>query len=169
MYTFAFRSTPIETLHTILLGPYKYLLRKLMSKLTVQQKNGVRARIASFPSSGLQYEVTSDICRYTGSLVGRDFKSIAQMGPFILMPHVDEKEKPVWLALSKVNVLKLLMILLYILMLKIFKITYCKPFKLSDLPQYEELCASFVSAVKLGVHNCSTNPRFTYCSTYLEV
>ena len=104
MYTFAFRSTPIETVHTIPLGPCKYLPRKLMSKLTVQQKNEVRARIASFPS-GLQYKVTSGICRYTGSLVGRDLKSIAQMAPIILMPHVDEKEKPVWLALSKVNVL----------------------------------------------------------------
>ena len=73
-----------------------------MSKLTVVQKNEVRARIASFPSSGLQYKVTSDVCRYTGSLVGRDFKSLAQMAPFVLMPYIDEKEKPVWLALSKV-------------------------------------------------------------------
>ena len=89
-----------------------------MSKLTVQQKNEVRARIASFPSSGLQYKVTSDICRYTGSLVGRDFKSIAQMAPFILMPHVDEKEKPVWLALSKVIALKIFMMLLHIFTFK---------------------------------------------------
>ena len=97
-----YRSTPLETLHTILLGLYKYLLRKLKSKLTVQQKNEVRARIASFPSSGLQYKVTSDVCRYTGSLVGRDFKSLAQMAPFVLIPYVDENEKGVWLALSKV-------------------------------------------------------------------
>ena len=73
-----------------------------MSKLTVVQNNEIRARIASFPSSGLQYKVTSDVCRYTGSLVGHDFKSLAQMVPFVLMPYIDEKEKPVWLALSKV-------------------------------------------------------------------
>ena len=34
--------------------------------------------------------------------MGRDFKSLAQMAPFVLMPYIDEKEKPVWLALSKV-------------------------------------------------------------------
>ena len=76
-----------------------------MSKLTVVQKNEVRARIASFPSSGLQYKVTSDVCRYTGSLVGRDFKSLAQMAPFVLIPYVDEKEKPVWLSLLKVTLM----------------------------------------------------------------
>ena len=99
-----YRSTPIETLHTILLGPYKYLLRKIISKLTVQQKDEVSARVSTFPSSGLKYKVKSNICRYVGSLVGRDFKSIAQMAPFVLMPYVHEMEKPVWLALSKVQV-----------------------------------------------------------------
>lgn len=73
-----------------------------MSKLTVQQKDEVSARVLSFPSSGLKYKVKSNICRYVGSLVGRDFKSIAQMAPFVLMPYADEMEKPVWLALSKV-------------------------------------------------------------------
>ena len=41
-------------------------------------------------------------CRYTGSLVGRDFKVVAQITPFILLPCVEDKE-PIWLALSKVH------------------------------------------------------------------
>ena len=35
---FTHRSTPVETLHTILLGPYKYLLKATMSTLSAQQK-----------------------------------------------------------------------------------------------------------------------------------
>lgn len=122
-----------------------------MSKLTVQQKAEVSARVSSFPSSGLKYKVKSNICRYVGSLVGRDFKSIGQMAPFVLMPYVHEVEKPVWLALSKVQA--------FIYMLKIFRIAYCTPFKLSDLPQYQEVCESFVSAVKLGFPELLNKPK----------
>ena len=73
-----------------------------MSKLTVHQKDEVSARVSSFTSSGLNYKVKSNICRYVGSLVGRDFKSIAQMATFVLMTYVHEMKKPVWFALSKV-------------------------------------------------------------------
>jgi hypothetical protein len=74
-----YRSTPVETLHTILLGPYKYLLRKLMSKLTSQKKEEIRARIRAFSYTGFKTRLSTDICKYTGSLVGRDFKVLAQM------------------------------------------------------------------------------------------
>ena len=73
-----------------------------MSKLSPNKKNEIRSRIASFSFSGFKFKLASEICRYTGSLVGRDFKVIAQMAPFILLPYVEDKEKPVWLALSKV-------------------------------------------------------------------
>ena len=76
-----------------------------MSKLTVQQKDEVSARVSSFPSSGLKYKVKVQYLPICWPLVGLDFKSIAQMAPFVLMPYVHEMEKPVWLALSKVQVL----------------------------------------------------------------
>ena len=47
------RSTPIECLHTILLGGYKYLFRELMDKLSPTQKQEVCASIDHFPHSGL--------------------------------------------------------------------------------------------------------------------
>ena len=52
-------------------------------------------------------KLTSDIlCHYVGSLVGRDFKIVAQVAPFILAPYMDVNEKDVWLSLSKVGLSK---------------------------------------------------------------
>ena len=42
-------------------------------------------------------------CCYTRSLVGQDFKVVAQIAPFILLPYVEDKEKTIWIALSKVH------------------------------------------------------------------
>ena len=59
---------------SILLGPYKYLLRRLMSKLTPQKKEDIRARIIAFSYTGFKARLSTDIFKYTGSLVGRDLR-----------------------------------------------------------------------------------------------
>ena len=41
-----------------------------------------------------------------GSLVGRDFKMVAQVAPFVLVPYFDVNEMEVWLSLSKVRLSK---------------------------------------------------------------
>ena len=46
------RSTPVEVLHTVLLGPYKYLLGKAMKSFSPRQKQEILARILSFNHSG---------------------------------------------------------------------------------------------------------------------
>ena len=56
-----FRSTPIEALHTILLGPYKYMLRSLMGRLTSAQKEEVKARIESFSFSGFDAKLSYNL------------------------------------------------------------------------------------------------------------
>lgn len=63
----------------------------------------LHARIKAFSFSGFKTKLTSDMCRYVGSLVGRDFKMVAQVAPFILAHYMDVKEKDVWLSLSKVR------------------------------------------------------------------
>ena len=47
-----FRRIPIEVLHTLLLGPYKYLLKEFVPKLTERMKEEVLARVNAFPHSG---------------------------------------------------------------------------------------------------------------------
>ncbi|KAL5496503.1 hypothetical protein EMCRGX_G012801 [Ephydatia muelleri] len=73
------QSTPIESLHTLGLGPYKYLLREKMEQLSEKQRKEVVARIAALPSSGLTGGISSDISRHYKSFVGRDFKFLAQI------------------------------------------------------------------------------------------
>lgn len=98
-----FRSTPIECLHTILLGPYKYLTRQLMKRLTAAEKEQIRAMVISFPKSGFVSNLTPALCKVYGSFHGRDFKLLAQMSLFILWNYLTDAEKKVWLAFSEVS------------------------------------------------------------------
>ena len=96
------RSTPVEVLHTVLLGPYKYLLGKAMKSFSPRQKQEVLARILSFNHSGFVTRLTSNVTRYSQSFVGRDFKLWAQMAPFILKPYMTAGDLELWIALSDV-------------------------------------------------------------------
>lgn len=97
-----YRSTPIECLHTILLGPYKYLTRELMNRLKPTEKEEIRAKIISFPKSGFVSNLSPALCKVYGSFHGRDFKLLAQMCLFILWNYLTDAERKVWLALSEV-------------------------------------------------------------------
>ena len=101
------RSTPVETLHTVLLGPYKYLLRSLMGRLSTKQKNEIQARVTNFDFCGIDYKLTYNLCRHFRSFIGRDFKALAQVALYRLT-SVEEK---VWLSLSKVSGLFVLFVL----------------------------------------------------------
>ena len=98
------RSTPIDCLHTILLGAYKYLFADLMNRVSPNDKREISARITCFPKSGLSTFLSGGITRYHGSCVGRDFKALAQMAPFVLWHYLEDREKTLWLHLSKVTV-----------------------------------------------------------------
>lgn len=69
MYTYICRSTPIECLHTILLGPVKYLLQLLMDRLNPREKDFIEARINSFEFSGFEAKLHGrSICRYSAGM-----------------------------------------------------------------------------------------------------
>lgn len=92
----------MEVLHTILLGPYKYLLKKLMSRLTSREKEEVQAILSAFNFSGFKTKLGAKLSRHYKSFVGRDFKALAQCSLFIFRKHFKTEEATVWLALSKV-------------------------------------------------------------------
>lgn len=103
LYLLSVRSTPVETLHTILLGPYKYLLKSTIPKLSARQKEEVLARIRSFNYSGFHVRLIGNVVRYHKSFVGRDYKAWGQMALFIICPYLNEQEVRMWLTLSKVR------------------------------------------------------------------
>ena len=60
------RSIPVECLHTILLGPLKYLLTILMDRLSPDDKCTIEAKINSFSFSGFDERISGrSICRYS--------------------------------------------------------------------------------------------------------
>ena len=93
----------METLHTIFLGPYKYLLKTLIPQLTAAQKRQVLAKISTFNYSGIKGKVLGNIVSYHKSFVGRDYKALSQIALFVFWPYLSEGERKVWLALSKVH------------------------------------------------------------------
>jgi hypothetical protein len=97
------RSTPVESLHTILLGPYKYLLKSTIPKLSKQHKEEILARMRAFSYSGFRVRVFGNVIRHHQSFVGRDYKGWAQMALFVLYPYLSHADKAVWLSLSKVS------------------------------------------------------------------
>ena len=95
----------METLHTILLGPYKYLLKTHMKMFSSQQKREILARMAAFKYSGFDGKVLGNVVYHHQSFVGRDYKAWAQMALFIVGSYLSDAQKRVWLSLSKVSTL----------------------------------------------------------------
>ncbi|KZV90434.1 hypothetical protein EXIGLDRAFT_649329, partial [Exidia glandulosa HHB12029] len=96
--------TPVEVLHVILLGIVKYFWRdavKNQCKSKTARKELI-ARLDSFDTSGLGISPLrgETLVTYAGSLVGRDFRSIAQAAPFVLHGMVSAESYEAWVALS---------------------------------------------------------------------
>jgi hypothetical protein len=79
-----YRSTPIDCLHSILLGPYKYLTAGAMERLSPRQKKEISAKLSAFNYSGIGGKISLAITSHHKSFVGRDYKVWAQVYLFIL-------------------------------------------------------------------------------------
>ncbi|KIK24423.1 hypothetical protein PISMIDRAFT_98570, partial [Pisolithus microcarpus 441] len=100
--------TPTEILHTILLGVVKYfwaqtvfllekakLLATFQSRLDSIDRDGLNA-----PSLNAEY-----ICRYKGGLIGKHFKSLAQVMPFVIHDLVPQRVIDGWTTIGELVVL----------------------------------------------------------------
>ena len=94
----------METLHTILLGPYKYLLRSFIGRLNTKQREEIQSIVYSFNFSGFKVKLGSKLFRHYKSFVGRDFKCLAQCALFVFRNYFTSNEKIVWFNLTKVSV-----------------------------------------------------------------
>ena len=92
----------MEILHSILLGPIKYMLKEFIPSLNSQQKMEILARISSIGQSGIEGKVYGNICYYYKSFVGRDFKAWAQIAPLVAGPYLSQDKKDAWIAISNV-------------------------------------------------------------------
>ncbi|KAF6758067.1 hypothetical protein DFP72DRAFT_1065314 [Ephemerocybe angulata] len=98
--------TPVEILHVILLGFVKYMWRDVIKNQLKDKdlkKDELATRLSSLDVSGLGISPLAGktLVKYAGSLVGRDFRVIAQVAPFVLYDIVKPECYRTWLALAK--------------------------------------------------------------------
>ena len=96
----------MEMLHTLLLGPYKYLLRSIIGRLSTKQREEIQSILSNFNFSGFTTKLGSKLFKHYRSFVGRHFKALAQCVLFIFRDYFTPGEKVTWLALSKVSIIK---------------------------------------------------------------
>ena len=97
--------TPVEILHTILLGFVKYFWRDVIQNqlgTNPPKKELLKTRLNSLDISGLQLGKNLNghtLVQYAGSLTGRDFRIIAQVAPYVLYDLVPPACLDVWVSL----------------------------------------------------------------------
>lgn len=75
-----------------------------MERLTRAEKEELEAKIESFPQSGLPANLSPKaICNNYKSLLGRDYKLLAQVALFVFWDFFTDSEKEIWKELSKVS------------------------------------------------------------------
>lgn len=97
--------TPVEILHTILLGFVKYFWRDVVHNQlgsNPSKKELLKTRLNSLDISGLQLGKQLSghtLVQYAGSLTGRDFRIIAQVAPYVLYDLVPAVCFDAWVSL----------------------------------------------------------------------
>ncbi|KAI6151661.1 hypothetical protein BKA82DRAFT_3972247, partial [Pisolithus tinctorius] len=100
--------TPMEILHMILLGVVKYFwgqtvfpLEKANLVSTFQSRlDAIDQDRLNVPSLNAEY-----ICHYKGGLIGKHFKSLAQVMPFVIHDLVPQHVMDGWMSIGELVVL----------------------------------------------------------------
>ncbi|KAG7097845.1 hypothetical protein E1B28_005160 [Marasmius oreades] len=102
------QETPTEILHTVLLGVVKYFWGQTAYILEKTKDFSIfQTRLSSIDTSGLNIPKISAeyICAYKGSLIGKHFKSLAQLMPFLIYDLVPQKVINAWTIIGELVVL----------------------------------------------------------------
>ncbi|KAH9894129.1 hypothetical protein C8Q73DRAFT_826736 [Cubamyces lactineus] len=100
--------TPTEVLHTVLLGVVKYFWSQTVTLLEkAKAMETFYRRLQSIGTGGLNAEALNAeyICHYKGSLIGKHFKSLAQVMPFVVYDLVPATVLNGWNVLGNLVVL----------------------------------------------------------------
>lgn len=100
--------TPTEILHTVLLGVVKYFWGQTVFLLDKAKLMDVfQTRLQSVDTDGLNAPCLNAgyICHYKGSLIGKHFKSLSQVMPFIIYDLVPSTVLNAWTIMGELVVL----------------------------------------------------------------
>ena len=100
--------TPTEILHTILLGVVKYFWGQTVFLLEKYHMLHIfQSRLDSVETHGLNGPTLNAdyICRYKGGLIGKHFKSLAQVMPFLIYDCVPKTVLDGWTVIGELVIL----------------------------------------------------------------
>ena len=132
-------------MHTIILGPYKYLLKSTIPTLSSAQKDEVLARILAFNHSDFDVGLIDNVVKYHQSFIGREVW--AQMALSIIFPYLSCGDQAVLLSLSKLKASLFVVWTLFIHFLYIFQIAYCEYYDPLKKVEWTRICKDFVDNV----------------------
>ncbi|KAI9327614.1 hypothetical protein BDR26DRAFT_952563 [Obelidium mucronatum] len=96
--------TPVEILHTVLLGVVKYSTLVTIGNLSAQEKQKLKANIEGVSQLGFAKTIQGHgMVHYVGSCNGKDFRTFVQLAPFVLSSVVGNIELDLWIALSNLT------------------------------------------------------------------